>query len=69
MLYDREQFKAMKSTVPAAVATDADFMTQIALPNTPAVVAAEEQNEELWLDNNTMPLVINRYNGTLIKGE
>jgi hypothetical protein len=31
--------------------------------------SAGEQAEELWLDRNTMPLLVNRYNGVLIKGE
>lgn len=28
-----------------------------------------EQAEEAWLDQNGVPLLVNRYNGTLIKGE
>lgn len=28
-----------------------------------------ELEEETWLDNNAVPLLINRYNGTLVKGE
>jgi type II secretory pathway pseudopilin PulG len=28
-----------------------------------------EQAEELWIDQNSVPLIINRYNGTLIRGE
>jgi prepilin-type N-terminal cleavage/methylation domain-containing protein len=30
---------------------------------------ADENTEETWLDNNSLPLFVNRYNGTLIKGE
>lgn len=28
-----------------------------------------EPGEETWLDNNSTPLMINRYNGTLVRGE
>ena len=28
-----------------------------------------EQAEEDWIDQNSVPLIINRYNGTLIRGE
>jgi Tfp pilus assembly protein FimT len=31
--------------------------------------APNEQTEESWLDQNATPLLINRFNGTLIKGE
>jgi type II secretory pathway pseudopilin PulG len=27
-----------------------------------------EQNEETWLDTNAVPFLVNRYNGTLVKG-
>jgi type II secretory pathway pseudopilin PulG len=30
---------------------------------------ASEQTEESWLDQNSTPLMVNRYNGTLIRGE
>ena len=30
---------------------------------------AIESNKEVWLDNNATPFLINRYNGTLIRGE
>lgn len=30
---------------------------------------AREQGEETWIDENSVPLLINRYNGTLIRGE
>lgn len=32
-------------------------------------VGSAEYNKEQWLDNNATPFLINRYNGTLIKGE
>jgi type II secretory pathway pseudopilin PulG len=31
--------------------------------------AAPEPAEERWLDENAVPILINRYNGTLVKGE
>lgn len=31
--------------------------------------AANERAKETWLDNNATPFILNRYNGTLIKGE
>jgi prepilin-type N-terminal cleavage/methylation domain-containing protein len=31
--------------------------------------ATKEQGEEAWLDDNATPLVVNRYNGTLVRGE
>jgi type II secretory pathway pseudopilin PulG len=30
---------------------------------------AAELNEEKWIDDNSVPFMINRYNGTLVKGE
>ena len=35
----------------------------------PSVTGGNETNEETWLDQTGLPLVINRYNGTVIKGE
>lgn len=34
-----------------------------------AAVAGDEYAEEAWLDENATPLLINRYNGTLVKGQ
>lgn len=28
-----------------------------------------EKDEEIWIDTNALPLIVNRYNGTLIRGE
>ena len=33
------------------------------------MMGANEQNKEIWLNNNSTPFLLNRYNGTLIKGE
>ena len=34
----------------------------------PAYVNGEKQKED-WIDQNSVPLIVNRYNGTLIRGE
>jgi prepilin-type N-terminal cleavage/methylation domain-containing protein len=37
---------------------------------TPATyISSKEQGEETWIDENSVPLLINRYNGTLVRGE
>jgi prepilin-type N-terminal cleavage/methylation domain-containing protein len=36
---------------------------------TPGTYPTAEQDEEIWIDNNALPLIVNRYNGTLIRGE
>jgi prepilin-type N-terminal cleavage/methylation domain-containing protein len=35
----------------------------------PGTYPMTEQDEETWLDTNALPLIVNRYNGTLIRGE
>jgi hypothetical protein len=35
----------------------------------PGYGGGPEQKEEDWLDQNSIPLMVNRYNGTLIRGE
>jgi prepilin-type N-terminal cleavage/methylation domain-containing protein len=35
----------------------------------PAVTVQGESAEEAWLDENATPLLINRYNGTLVRGQ
>jgi len=48
----------------------ADPDPQMAVPaNSGGAYAPAERNEEAWLDNNSTPLMINRYNGTLVRGE
>lgn len=34
-----------------------------------ALFADPEFSEEQWLDNNSVPILVNRYNGSLVKGE
>ena len=35
----------------------------------PAAYNAAEQGEETWIDENSTPLLVNRFNGTLVRGE
>ncbi|WP_428937568.1 pilus assembly FimT family protein [Fontivita pretiosa] len=42
---------------------------QITRKITPSAYAATEAPEEQWLDANAVPVLINRYNGTIVKGE
>lgn len=35
----------------------------------PAPYTPAEREEELWLDDNGIPALVNRYNGTLVRGE
>lgn len=32
-------------------------------------ITANERGEETWIDENSVPLLVNRYNGTLVRGE
>ena len=81
VLYDRQSFLA-KNTSAANSAinnpnpTEADFIFGSGFFD-PAIYPAakfpaiwsDEDSEESWLDNNSLPLLIDRYNGTIIKGE
>jgi type II secretory pathway pseudopilin PulG len=59
VLFDAETFRAAGST------TDADPQMNQAAGN----YTDTEVNEETWLDKNAFPVLINRYNGTLVRGE
>jgi prepilin-type N-terminal cleavage/methylation domain-containing protein len=59
-LYDLESFNNLGS------ATQTD---PAAGSNTPYGSNANEKAEEGWLDNNAVLLLVNRYNGTIIRGE
>lgn len=63
VLYDRQTFKA------AGPGTENDWIFRNFFPTPVPASFAAEQTEETWIDSNTTPLPINRYNGTLIKGE
>lgn len=73
VLYDRQTFLAQSSG--ASNFTEVDFILKGFFD--PAIYPAssfptafpDEQTEEAWIDANSLPLLINRYNGSLIKGE
>ena len=75
VLYDRQALKAATATTvapitPFAASDESDWMTRNVLTSFAAPAsAADEQHEEDWLDQNSQPLILNRYNATLIKGE
>ena len=56
VLYDAEPFRGRGSTPEDPQVRGGAFTT-------------EEQDEEKWLDQNGLPVLINRYNGTLVRGE
>jgi prepilin-type N-terminal cleavage/methylation domain-containing protein len=60
-LYDRSLFTGLGFT-------EGDYIYNKVLGG-PATYTGAEQNEETWLDNNSLPLVVNRFNGALTKGE
>lgn len=62
VLYDRETFQTQGFT-------DADFYVQNPQMAPITAYAPGERAEEAWLDNNGFAILINRYNGSLIKSE
>ena len=38
-------------------------------PQATGATYGTELGEEQWIDENSVPLLINRYNGTLVRGE
>ena len=64
VLFDREAFKAQSFT-------DGDDTMDPAVAGYGSVGASppSEADEEAWLDKNSAPILINRYNGTLIRAE
>jgi prepilin-type N-terminal cleavage/methylation domain-containing protein len=55
VLMDREEFNN-NADLPDAQVTATTYATR-------------EKGEEDWIDGNSVPLIINRYNGTLVRGE
>jgi len=67
VLYDRTTFTS-KTTDAGQPFTENDW-TLTTLPNLgDASIQADEVEEELWLDENTTPLLINRFSGALMSG-
>ena len=63
VLFDQESCRNLFGT-PQDPDGDRDPQVESGGRITPA-----EQKEEAWLDANAVPVLINRYNGTLIRGE
>ena len=61
VLFDREAFNGGSGAADEDAA-NRDFQMG-------ASALAQEQGEEKWIDRNSVPLLINRYNGTLVRGE
>ena len=64
VLFDREAFIAASGSSDEDTA-NRDF--QMGGTGAPTIVV--ERGEETWIDQNSVPLLINRYNGTLVRGE
>ena len=60
VLFDRQGFKSVSGH------DDGDWQTQPAAGPSDSVFGSPE---EQWIDDNSVPLLINRYNGTLIRAE
>jgi type II secretory pathway pseudopilin PulG len=61
VLFEREAFKSGSGFDDGDFQTSPTNMsTSDSMPNSP---------EEQWIDDNSIPLLVNRYNGTLIRGE
>ena len=71
VLFDREKFKTQFSAANAPADLDWQLGTGAAVNATgyKAGTTTDEYSKELWLDQNAAPLMINRYNGTLLKTE
>jgi prepilin-type N-terminal cleavage/methylation domain-containing protein len=54
---------------PVGAAPPTSAAWQAGYTATPAGITISEAQEEAWLDQNATPLLINRYNGTLVRGE
>ena len=60
VLYDRDAYASQKFPTIDPTFSGSNYSTGA----TPS-----ESDAELWLDTNATPLLINRYNGTLVRGE
>jgi hypothetical protein len=61
VMFERDLFATQNGT-------DDDSKIAGTTYGTPAA-SGTEAYEEAWLDNNSTPILINRYTGTLVKGE
>jgi prepilin-type N-terminal cleavage/methylation domain-containing protein len=68
VLFDAEEFHNIHGE-GRTTAANTDTDTEIAGTTGNGAYAPEERNEETWLDQNAIPLLVNRYNGTLVRSE
>jgi hypothetical protein len=66
VLYDRQAFVNQPGN------TEGDYVLNgipTLQPDPPPGARAQEATEELWIDQNSLPLFVNRFNGNLLRGE
>jgi hypothetical protein len=72
VLFDNE---AYRSAIPQPGSTSYRVEYDLQFTNASGALygtggeGTKEKEEENWLDNNSTPLLVNRYNGTLVRGE
>jgi prepilin-type N-terminal cleavage/methylation domain-containing protein len=74
VLFDEEEFAAVFREGREADTTEendsqVDERVTFGTPTNPAGGTPDEADEEMWLDENAVPILINRYNGTLVRGQ
>jgi type II secretory pathway pseudopilin PulG len=62
VLFDRESFEGQGFAAGDLDKGQTD-------PRAGGTTAATEPDEENWIDANSIPVIVNRYNGTLVRGE
>lgn len=72
VVFDYDTFKTLGFSDDDAVMTASSTMPRpyssaVSTPTNPLLAA--ESDEEAWIDNTSTPILINRQNGTLIRGE
>lgn len=68
VLYDAEALSNVHGS-GRTTAKSADTDTQVSGSTGNGPFVEEERTEEEWLDENSVPILVNRYNGTLLRGE
>jgi type II secretory pathway pseudopilin PulG len=68
VLFDRDAFNSQSFT-DGDPYLDPNVPASYGTASTPAASPPTEADEEAWLDANATPILINRYNGTLIRAE
>ncbi len=69
VLFDREAFNNFGGTIGDDLLDPTGVPNGYGVASTPAASPPTEADEEVWLDTNSAPILINRYNGTLIRAE